>query len=526
MFGTTGKCLRSNKSNTGATVASAVALFHLEMRKIKLNKFMGIMGAIAVLAVLISAGIYTSALNKITFDNTASGDTPEFIFTEDGLALGGVNGSSVYYDFIEPIQSKNQLDDISDICFCSFSGNGFCIVSNPREDDGNMFYDFTFSSFDGSYENKINLSFNQKIWKEITAVDNDYNLYVSSQDNGRCEILVFSSKGKLKNKVALNSSCDRLMFINGEIYAVSDGELFVLKNGSLTPISLSDPMILPCTVVGKDEFCDSSGKLITVSGGNAAITADFGRNNSLCCSSENYVLYSDGKKIRGFDKSKPDNEVYYKFDFNIDVLCRMDEKIYAGGFCDDSMTVESISEGELKSFTDETASQPTFATEQTDSTSSPERPEYTQPEQETPTAEEISDLELTSPTFIVDRNTGTISNIDCKTTVSRFRNSFLIKEKVSVISQDNKPVTKGQVGTGMKAVFENSTGKTSYTLCVSGDLTGEGNLNTLDLSAMFGYLLGKNNFSNSQLIAADLNQDGRVSNTDLVLLERKRISAE
>ena len=316
------------------------------------------------------------------------------------------------------------------------------------------------------------------------------------------------------------------MFINGEIYAVSDGELFVLKNGSLTPISLSDPMILPCTVVGKDEFCDSSGKLITVSGGNAAITADFGRNNSLCCSSENYVLYSDGKIIRGFDKSKPDNEVYYKFDFNIDVLCRMDEKIYAGGFCDDSMTVESISEGELKSFTDETASQPTFATEQTDSTSSPERPEYTQPEQETPTAEEISDLELTSPTFIVDRNTGTISNIDCKTTVSRFRNSFLIKEKVSVISQDNKPVTKGQVGTGMKAVFENSTGKTSYTLCVSGDLTGEGNLNTLDLSAMFGYLLGKNNFSNSQLIAADLNQDGRVSNTDLVLLERKRISAE
>ena len=102
MFGTTGKCLRSNKSNTGATVGSAVALFHLEMRKIKLNKFMGIMGAIAVLAVLISAGIYTSALNKITFDNTASGDTPEFIFTEDGLALGGVNGSSVYYDFIEP----------------------------------------------------------------------------------------------------------------------------------------------------------------------------------------------------------------------------------------------------------------------------------------------------------------------------------------------------------------------------------------------------------------------------------------
>ncbi len=78
------------------------------------------------------------------------------------------------------------------------------------------------------------------------------------------------------------------------------------------------------------------------------------------------------------------------------------------------------------------------------------------------------------------------------------------------------------IGTNEKVTFQRNKKDKIYTFIVMGDLTGEGNINTNDRRAMFGYLLGTKGLSKAFHISSDLNNDGKTSNVDLVMLERKR----
>ncbi len=78
------------------------------------------------------------------------------------------------------------------------------------------------------------------------------------------------------------------------------------------------------------------------------------------------------------------------------------------------------------------------------------------------------------------------------------------------------------IGTNEKVTFKRNNKNKKYTFIVLGDLTGEGNINTNDRKAMFGYLLGTEALSKAFCISSDLNKDSKITNVDLVMLERKR----
>lgn len=101
------------------------------------------------------------------------------------------------------------------------------------------------------------------------------------------------------------------------------------------------------------------------------------------------------------------------------------------------------------------------------------------------------------------------------TSVTDFKKSF--NSDITLTDKNQNSVTSGKIKTGYNAMID---GK-NYKLSVAGDITGEGNLKSNDVSLMFSYLLCECDFDELQMFSADLNNDGDIDNRDLVLISRK-----
>lgn len=78
----------------------------------------------------------------------------------------------------------------------------------------------------------------------------------------------------------------------------------------------------------------------------------------------------------------------------------------------------------------------------------------------------------------------------------------------------------GKIRTGTIVTFSKSNSKITYTFIVRGDVTGEGNVNSRDIKAMFNHLLSKEKLKGIYKLAGDLNSDKKISNSDLVRIAR------
>ncbi len=78
-------------------------------------------------------------------------------------------------------------------------------------------------------------------------------------------------------------------------------------------------------------------------------------------------------------------------------------------------------------------------------------------------------------------------------------------------------VTSGNLRSG----YVLKSGESSYYVLIMGDVTGEGNVKSNDISLMMEYLVGSSSFCELQRMSADYNFDGKIDNIDLVLISRK-----
>lgn len=76
----------------------------------------------------------------------------------------------------------------------------------------------------------------------------------------------------------------------------------------------------------------------------------------------------------------------------------------------------------------------------------------------------------------------------------------------------NSQVTSGYVGTGMTAV----NGKSSLTIIVTGDVTGDGRITITDVVKLQNYAASAGDLNQAAMKAGDINGDGRVTITDVV----------
>lgn len=87
----------------------------------------------------------------------------------------------------------------------------------------------------------------------------------------------------------------------------------------------------------------------------------------------------------------------------------------------------------------------------------------------------------------------------------------------AVYKSDGSVAKSGKLKTGFTTIMNSKT----YTIAVCGDVTGEGNVNSKDVTLLQKRLCGNAKLSGAFLKAADFNLDGKVDNRDLVLISRQ-----
>lgn len=109
---------------------------------------------------------------------------------------------------------------------------------------------------------------------------------------------------------------------------------------------------------------------------------------------------------------------------------------------------------------------------------------------------------------------GILYGVESGTTVSLFKQTEGIG---NVYDENGKAITSGKIKTGYSA----DVNGVKRLISVRGDITGEGNVKSNDVSALMSGLTEKTTLSKVQSVSADYNFDGKVNNKDLVLIARK-----
>ena len=140
---------------------------------------------------------------------------------------------------------------------------------------------------------------------------------------------------------------------------------------------------------------------------------------------------------------------------------------------------------------------------------------------------ETHDTPSQTPTMTVTSDIYTItdhiiSGIPSGTTLATLRNGLQYADAgLTMHNPHGAVVTNGRVGTGFRLHFDFDAQHTAdYDTVVTGDLSGEGNVNTLDLRQFAQYLIGTQTLTPCQAAAADLNHDTQPTLSDLYLLQQ------
>ena len=111
----------------------------------------------------------------------------------------------------------------------------------------------------------------------------------------------------------------------------------------------------------------------------------------------------------------------------------------------------------------------------------------------------------------------TVGDIKSKASGSK----VTVKYEVGIDKLDWEPI-----GTGDIIEISNSTGSTSYTYVMYGDLTGDGEINSADLLRMRQYLLGSIKLTGAYLSSAYLNGDSEINSADLLRIRQHLLGTD
>ena len=122
------------------------------------------------------------------------------------------------------------------------------------------------------------------------------------------------------------------------------------------------------------------------------------------------------------------------------------------------------------------------------------------------------DLEI--PDYEI-KDDGYIINIEPNTTAEQFLNKIETSSNIVLENNEIQLATKEKIKTGTVVKIDNNP---IYTIVVTGDITGDGNVDIADLVQLNMHSIGKMDLENEYLLAGDINHDGNVDIGDLVLL--------
>jgi len=335
-------------------------------------------------------------------------------------------------------------------------------------------------------------------------------------------------------------------------YSTPDGE--IRTDASVRSIFLSEDSATVYALTDKGLFCPDSGRTVTCD----VPVCPFRLNGGYCCDSRGVVYRFDG--INGFrrlfvtgDASvcyadgwlytvsdhtimqwNMDMELTGTFQPSVQPAC----ELVSGGnalavLCGNELVICDASDfvpvGQDKASDQSSVSQVSHRTQ--DNSQSSERQSSQQSvnkpdsdgsephSSQVGKAAQAVPLKVSSERYHISGDV--ISDIPIGTTAAVLKQNLIYPDcEVSVLDYRENEFHSGTIGTGFCLIFRTAEEERRYYTVVYGDVTGEGSVNTSDITAAAKSSVGKQELSGLQQQAADVNRDGGFDLRDLYELQK------
>ena len=311
-----------------------------------------------------------------------------------------------------------------------------------------------------------------------------------------CSIRRYSVSGRMLCSYTFNSHVTQIISRGDNLYAVSDDHLYRFS-GDRTIMLNGTRVASPLSFMDSNTLSDAQGRIYTLSGDSIllSMTLDSGGLCSSACKLDGNFYYPQGNTLYCYDPNGR-RIAYLNLEFDIMAVYAFDGSIYA---LDDAYCVNRIAPSELISLISPTDDERSDAIQSQVPRSSGR---------------------IDSSIYTVDYDRMRITGIPSPTTFATFKKNMCYDGYTVRLYRGGRELKSGNVGTAMCAVFEKEAQSLTFELSVIGDITGEGNVNSRDLTELMDYLVGSLCFDGVYAMAADLSDDGDVDALDLAILKR------
>lgn len=436
-----------------------------------------------ILSSVTQAGAYQVTAYAVYEDHTR-------IVSDNGIVyLLSYSGSSLSVDRIVPDGDGVNLSFAYPIHSAGVFGGTVVALYNDHEND-----QLIVSTYDIGRDVLESFVINHTFARDNCDFYYDGGLYLTDYDDP-CALNRYSASGKMIGSYSFNNTITGLLNRDGVLYAVSNHRLYRVSD-RLHEVA-GESVYSPLSFIDTGMLCDRSGSIYTLSGDRLRLYCTL-NSGSECTAAfiDGEFYYPSGRTVYRYDDDGH-AAAALTLDSDIIALYGYDNVLYAvdAGYCVYRILLSEFialkSNSDTSSITQEQSS-----------------PKY-------------SGGRISSDVYTVDYDAMRILGIPGGTTFARFKQNMRYEGYSVRFFRDDEERKSGSVGTAMTAVF--SDGEDSYTfeLSVVGDITGEGNINTRDLTELMDYLVGSIRFDGVYLDAGDLSRDGVVDAVDMAILKRR-----
>lgn len=132
------------------------------------------------------------------------------------------------------------------------------------------------------------------------------------------------------------------------------------------------------------------------------------------------------------------------------------------------------------------------------------------------------DLDITSSVYKFDKKNMIITGIDLGTTISTIKKNINYDGyTLKILDYKGNEIKSGVIGTSSRLqFFKNSNMAYDFHVIIYGELTGEGNINSRDITKLYAHLLGESELEGDFLKAVDVDHNGVVNTLDLLRINK------